>query len=66
MSQKNLLASTLMSMTYAELTSVANDLVDMQKGAKESGWAWKPNETYGEYGMAQMLHSWAEGQGDDD
>lgn len=58
----SLLASTIRSMTYAELTSVANDLVDMQQGAKKDGWAWKPHETYGSFGMAQMLHSWAESQ----
>lgn len=45
---------------------MAADLVSMQKGAKEDGWAWHPGETYGEFGMANMLISWADGYGDDE
>ena len=64
MSHISLLASTIRSLTYDEMISVASDLVQMQKGAREDGWAWRPQETYGEFGMAQMLHSWAESQSD--
>lgn len=62
MSQINLLASTLKSMTYDELVSVARDLVQMQIDAKGDGWRWRPYDLHGQYGMAQMLYSWAEAQ----
>ena len=62
LSAKSQLAEIIKSMTYQELIDVANDLVEMQKGAREDGWDWKPNETHGEFGMANMLISWAESQ----
>ena len=60
MSQKGLLATAIKSLKYAELIDIASDLVKMQISAKEGGWRWRPDQLHGEYGMAQMLHSWAE------
>jgi hypothetical protein len=65
-SNKGLFASHIKMMTYDELIGVANDLVAMQKDAKDDGWEWKPDEAYGEFGLANMLSSWAEAQDDDD
>ncbi len=62
MSAKSELAAIIKSMTYQELIDVTNDLVDMQRHAKDDGWDWKPNEIHGEFGLANMLSSWAETQ----
>jgi hypothetical protein len=65
MSNKAKVAALITSMTYQELTDLAQDFVAMQRGAKESGWEWIPDEVYGEFGLANMLASWAESQGED-
>jgi len=53
-------AKAIMDMTHTELVAMAGELVEMQKGAKEDGWEWKPCELHGEHGMISMLHAWAE------
>jgi len=65
---KSRIADIIKSMTYEDLIDLANDLVDMQKEVKDAddGWEWKPNETYGEFGLASMLHSWALAQDEED
>ena len=65
MSEKSRIADIIKSMTYEELIDIASDLVEMQKGTKDDGWEWRPNETYGEFGLAQMLYCWAESQDED-
>lgn len=60
MTKKEHLAKIILSMTYAELIDVADDLVAMQLGATEDNWEWYPREVHGQYGLCHMIHSWAE------
>ena len=55
-------AEAIKVMSYSELIELASDLVAMQKGAKDDGWEWIPTQIHGEFGLAQMLYSWAESQ----
>lgn len=55
-------AQVILTLSYSDLIRMASELVSMQKGAKDEGWEWLPGEVHGEYGLAEMLHSWAEGQ----
>lgn len=64
MATKEDIAKAIVSLSYPDLIDFANDLVAMQKGAKEDGWEWRLDELHGEYGLAQMLYSWADAQGD--
>lgn len=54
------IAKKMLELPYSDLLEMACELVAMQRGAKEDGWEWKPDEVHGEYGMMQMLYSWAE------
>jgi hypothetical protein len=56
-----IIAKTIMDMKYAELVLLAEQLVNMQKGAKDDGWEWLPGDVHGEFGLINMLHCWAEG-----
>lgn len=60
MTKKAQIAKILLTMTFSEIEEVADDLVQMQVQAKEDEWEWEPGETYGEFGLLRMLHSWAE------
>ncbi len=57
-SKKFQVAKILLGMTYKELSEVSLYLARMQDA--ESGVKWKPHKAYGEHGMMEMLHSWAE------
>lgn len=60
-----IIAQTILLMKYDELVALASELVRMQKDAKDDGWEWDTTEVYGEFGLAHMLHSWAEGYNGD-
>jgi hypothetical protein len=55
-------AQAIMELSYSDLIGIASELVNMQKGAKDDGWEWLPSEVHGQYGLAEMLHAWAESQ----
>jgi len=54
-----IVARAIREMTYEELIGFTSTLVDMQTTAKEDGWGWDPTKVHGEFGLANMLHSWA-------
>jgi hypothetical protein len=54
------IAKKILALTHSELVEFATELVEMQQGAKDDGWAWKPNQVHGQYGLVEMLHSWAD------
>jgi len=56
------IADIIKFMPYGDLIDIATDLVAMQKDAQDHGWEWKPNEVHGEFGLANMLNSWADAQ----
>jgi len=58
-SRTSIVAQAIREMTYEELITLTSTLVNMQKHAKEDGWEWDPTEVHGEFGLANMLHSWA-------
>ncbi len=60
MSKIDKIADGIMALTHAELVEMADELVNMQKGAKADGWAWKPDKLHGKNGLISMLHAWAE------
>lgn len=53
-------AAAIMDLTHAEMIEMCTELVQMQSGAKDDGWEWKPTELHGEYGMMAMIHAWAD------
>lgn len=56
-------ADAILHLSYDEMISLAEDLAEMQRSAKEDAdFRWKPTEAHGNYGIAQMLYSWAESQ----
>lgn len=55
-------AQAILELSYSDLITMAEEFVNMQKGAKDDGWEWLPGEVHGQYGLAQMLHAWAESQ----
>ena len=62
MATPNNVADAILTLSYSDLIGLASELVNMQKGAKDDGWEWLTSEVHGEYGLAQMLYSWAESQ----
>jgi hypothetical protein len=62
MTELEKIAQAILALSYSDLTEMAGELVMMQNGAKDEGWEWVTSEVYGEKGLAQMLHSWAESQ----
>jgi hypothetical protein len=62
MATTKIVAGSIKALKYSDLIDLANDLVQMQQAAKEDGWEWLTSEVHGEYGLAQMLYSWAEAQ----
>lgn len=59
---KKEVSTAILSMTYGEFIDMVNDLVQMQIDAKDDGWKWDPTKTHGQFGLAQMIYSWAESQ----